>query len=344
MDNSKKIQLAEANYNKLLADVYNLLKSTYEALVETGQIEYPVEPQQVNFFITSLVNILQQGANTATRLYARNEELERLEGKTEYIESNISSSKIKNFILTQIEKAQVKYPDAFGDIKQKKKFKKIDKTQIPEAFKDKLKQKIVPEVLNKLKDIDKTSYSPAEKYDLVKRVFTDQYGTLDVYEMITYLIKLKINFQKLNIPFPSYLEVLIQDGNNIIKPQEQQNQKDKKLSQPTSNITSTSNQVNLQQVFKEIEEDFKNGEMLSDDDIIYKYIGLAQSLNPTVPANILENLIRNTIPDIKTHIQGSGINQKSKNNKWIAYVKQVQQHHNCPYSQALKIAAKSYKK
>jgi hypothetical protein len=41
-------------------------------------------------------------------------------------------------------------------------------------------------------------------------------------------------------------------------------------------------------------------------------------------------------------IEGTGM--KKKTNKWIAYVKQVQQHHNCPYSQALKIAAKSYKK
>jgi hypothetical protein len=45
--------------------------------------------------------------------------------------------------------------------------------------------------------------------------------------------------------------------------------------------------------------------------------------------------------DDKDDMEGTGMR---KTNKWISHVKQVQQHHKCLYSEALKLATKTYKK
>jgi hypothetical protein len=357
MDYSKQIQQAEEKYNKLLEYISKLLKGTYESLVASGEIEFPIEPQHNNLFIASLMKVLNARANYATRLYARSDELEILAHKTQSILQSTSPSEINNFILTQIKIVQEKYPLFFGDIKKKKRSKKIDKLPIPDAFKYKLKQNIVPKVMNKIMDIINTKYSEDEKIALIERVFTDQqYGTFDNEEMLAYLYKLKLNaYINQNIPFPDYLEQLLYDSLDQTMGIQRQPQappqahpqappQESAISQ-TAQPQQTSNVIISESVYNILEELISQrrgtGTM---GNIIMEALPYATEDNPDIDPLEIQQALERVFHDIVNKTSGAGRNHKSKNNKWISHVKKIQNQHKCTYSQALKLASKTYKK
>jgi hypothetical protein len=70
--------------------------------------------------------------------------------------------------------------------------------------------------------------------------------------------------------------------------------------------------------------------------------------NNTIRQDVIIGTLDQIINNIHTNatpLQGLGRSKpKSKNNKWISYVKAVQNKYKCTYSQALKLASKTYKK
>jgi hypothetical protein len=122
----------------------------------------------------------------------------------------------------------------------------------------------------------------------------------------------------------------------------------KKKSQPSSQPSSeppltssdSTEHLNLDPVFQQIEQALINDEFLTDDELIDLYLEFAQSLYPHVSTEALEYFIRDSIPAIRRRIiQGSGRpkkqNKSRKPNQWIQFVKSFASKYNISYSAAI---------
>jgi len=180
----------------------------------------------------------------------------------------------------------------------------------------------------KVVDIMSSHHSESDKDKLLKHIFSDKDNNLDKTKMNTYLAfyikakkKAEKDLLKAEQPQESALEqTSISHQTSIIR-----------IDQPTiDRITALiENGVDegdiIRAIFNEVVQDNPDMEHL---DIIHE----------------LQSLINQIAEQLSSETSGAGRNHKSKNNKWISHVKKIQNQHKCTYSQALKLASKTYKK
>lgn len=99
----------------------------------------------------------------------------------------------------------------------------------------------------------------------------------------------------------------------------------------------------FRRVFNEIENYLSQRPSATERDLMNMYYGDLVYDNPTIDPMVLQDILNSYIRNLRSSLNLTGSGRK-RNNKWITHVKAVQNKHKCTYSQALKLASKTYKK